>query len=207
MTQSQELISILGFAHPALEIKESTVVHEAQFARPNDISFSIKRLSLVRILRNDPLFKFLMHVDQLLWSVDLVVLLDLAIVDFYLLADLGAAVGQQMIRHIEGRFSSRILLHLLSCLTGTEDLGELVFLVFVFLLFLFLALEQFLFEHLGHLLPDLLRDKRAHRGNWLLDHAFLVQSYLFLLLLFFHLCYLFVSLLLGLLLILILLER
>lgn len=103
-----------------------------------------------------------MHVDQLLRSVDLVVLLDLAIVDFYLLADLCASVGQQVIWHIEGGFGSGVFLHLLSCLAGTEDLSELVFLVFVLLLFLFLALEQLLFEHLGHLLSDLLRNKWAH---------------------------------------------
>ena len=103
-----------------------------------------------------------MHVDQLLRPVELVVLLDLAIIYLDLLTDLGAAVGQQVIRDIEGGLGCRVLLHILSCLAGTEDLGELVFLVLLLLLLLLLALEKLLFEHLGHLLPDLLRDKRTH---------------------------------------------
>ena len=108
------------------------------------------------------MFEFFIHVDQLLRSVNLVVLLDLAIVNLNLLTDLCAAVGEQVFRDIEGGLGGRVLLHFLSCLAGTENLGELVFLVLLLLLLLLLALEKLLFEHLGHLLPDLLRDKRTH---------------------------------------------
>lgn len=103
-----------------------------------------------------------MHIYQLLRPVDLVVLFDLIIIDLHLLADLCAAVGQQVFRYIEGGLGCWILFHLLFCLAGTEDFSELVFLVLVLLLLLFLALEQFLFKHMCHLLPDLLRDKWTH---------------------------------------------
>ena len=105
-----------------------------------------------------------MQLDQLLRTVQLVVLFDLVVVDRHLLAEDCAALGHEVLGNHLRLLHDLALLHLLLRSARSEDLVELVLLFYLKLLLLLLTLRQLLLEHLRHLLPHLRRNVGTHRA-------------------------------------------